>query len=133
VALGVAEPSTMEGTKGGSLDKRIRSRIALQKHMLLPVVVMKVCNSASSEEDGAAAAERLTPRPLELYTAMGRDGPLGLLLRGRIEVGADHRQIERMVRMQRLPSAVIVGDCRRSESQDSDLLHQLSRLRRPIF
>jgi len=33
-------------------------------------------------------------------------------LRGRIEVVADHRQIERMVRMQRLPSAVIVGDCR---------------------
>jgi len=68
-----------------------------------------------------------------LYTAMGRDGPLGLLLRGWIKVGADHRQIERMVRMQRLPSAVIVGDCRRSESQDSDLLHQLSRLCRPIF
>uniref|UniRef100_A0A452Z3Z1 Uncharacterized protein n=1 Tax=Aegilops tauschii subsp. strangulata TaxID=200361 RepID=A0A452Z3Z1_AEGTS len=28
VAVGVAEPSTMGGAKGGSLDKRIRSRIA---------------------------------------------------------------------------------------------------------
>ena len=28
VAPGVAEPSTMGGAKGGSLDKRIRSRIA---------------------------------------------------------------------------------------------------------
>ena len=36
------------------------------------------------------------PQPLESHAAMGRDGPLGLLLYGRIEqVGAGHREMEK--------------------------------------